>query len=435
MANIQIPNLGQAIYLDGTELLEVVQSGTSKKITTFQILTYIGGGAGAPYWQVPQGGTGVGTLAQYGLVYGNGVNPVGVTGAGSTGQIFIGNTSAAPSWTSSPSISGSLTTPIVYGGTGSGSTLTLQSTSGIGSSDAILFNTGAGVERMRVDTTGSVGIGATSVTGYDVRVSKNITGASTARGIAVDGTIQSDVTAAGYVFDTGINTAAASFTVPSLGHYHASQGTFGAGSVVTSQFGFHSAANLIGAVSNYGFFADNTAAVTTGKTAYGFYSAVNTATGGGTAWSLYSAGTANSAIAGKLRIGSTVAPVATLDITGTIAVSGGITGPAIITATSANAFAVGQAGITNPAFNVDTSTASSATGINIKSAAAGAGVALSTISSGTNESLKIDAKGSGTITLGGTSTGDIFTPRNAEHWRDFVRLPTFLLFMCWAAPV
>lgn len=78
----------------------------------------------------------------------------------------------------------------------------------------------------------------------------------------------------------------------------------------------------------------------------------------------------------------------------------------IITAASANALAVGRVGITNPTFNVDTSTALVATGLNIKGAAAAGGVALSVLSSGTNESATFDAKGTGTIginTLGTTS--------------------------------
>lgn len=82
-----------------------------------------------------------------------------------------------------------------------------------------------------------------------------------------------------------------------------------------------------------------------------------------------------------------------------------------IASTSANAFAVGRNGSTNPAFSVDASTASSATGLNIKSAAAAGGVAVSVISSGTNENLTLDAKGSGTITIGGTSTGAVTIAR------------------------
>lgn len=83
----------------------------------------------------------------------------------------------------------------------------------------------------------------------------------------------------------------------------------------------------------------------------------------------------------------------------------------IITSGAANALTAGVAGITNPAFNVDASTASSATGINVKSAAATGGVAISVTSSGTNENVTFDAKGSGTINFGATSTGAITLTR------------------------
>ena len=87
--------------------------------------------------------------------------------------------------------------------------------------------------------------------------------------------------------------------------------------------------------------------------------------------------------------------------------SAGSAGSGVFTSNSANALAAGPNGTTNPVFNVDASTVSAATGFNVKGAAAGAGVAVSAISSGTNENLTIDAKGSGTITLGGTSTGNV----------------------------
>lgn len=82
-----------------------------------------------------------------------------------------------------------------------------------------------------------------------------------------------------------------------------------------------------------------------------------------------------------------------------------------ITSASASALAVGLNGAMHPAFLIDASTASSATGIGIKSAAAGGGVALAAISSGSNEAVTIDARGSGTITLGATSTGAITLTR------------------------
>ena len=87
-------------------------------------------------------------------------------------------------------------------------------------------------------------------------------------------------------------------------------------------------------------------------------------------------------------------------------------GAVAVTAADALALAVGPNGATNPTLQADGSTASAATGLKVKSAAAAAGLALSVISSGTNENLTIDAKGSGTITLGGTSTGKIALGRN-----------------------
>jgi hypothetical protein len=82
-----------------------------------------------------------------------------------------------------------------------------------------------------------------------------------------------------------------------------------------------------------------------------------------------------------------------------------------LSSTSATALAVGPSGNTNPTFVVDASTGSAATGLRVKSAAAAGGIALAAVSSGTNENLTIDAKGSGTITLGGTSTGNIVASR------------------------
>lgn len=83
----------------------------------------------------------------------------------------------------------------------------------------------------------------------------------------------------------------------------------------------------------------------------------------------------------------------------------GLSAPSSVSGTNANAFDVGQNGSTYPALEVDTSTASSATGFKIKSAAAASGVALSVISSGTNEGASIDTKGSGILDLQATATG------------------------------
>jgi hypothetical protein len=95
--------------------------------------------------------------------------------------------------------------------------------------------------------------------------------------------------------------------------------------------------------------------------------------------------------------GNVDAPVTTASIT--------------LTGTSANIIAAGPTGTTNPVFRVDAATASVATGLKVTGAAAAGGLAVAVVSSGTNENLTLDAKGSGTITLGSVSTGNVVLSR------------------------
>lgn len=78
-----------------------------------------------------------------------------------------------------------------------------------------------------------------------------------------------------------------------------------------------------------------------------------------------------------------------------------------VTSTSATSFVVGPNGATNPAFVVDGSVASAATGFTVIGRAAGAGVTLSVISSGTNEGFNLATKGTGTATMTGGSSAQI----------------------------
>jgi hypothetical protein len=84
-----------------------------------------------------------------------------------------------------------------------------------------------------------------------------------------------------------------------------------------------------------------------------------------------------------------------------------ITGTTTVTSASATALTVGRQGATNPAFQVNASTASSATGVHVSAAAAAGGVYISAISSGTDEMLALDAKGAGQVQIGVISTGTI----------------------------
>lgn len=83
----------------------------------------------------------------------------------------------------------------------------------------------------------------------------------------------------------------------------------------------------------------------------------------------------------------------------------------VVTSTSATALAVGRQGATTPVLNVNANTSLVVTGITLVGAAAAAGMQITTTSSGTDESLKIDAKGAGTLTLNGTATGKVIAGR------------------------
>ena len=79
----------------------------------------------------------------------------------------------------------------------------------------------------------------------------------------------------------------------------------------------------------------------------------------------------------------------------------------IITSNAFNALAVGPNGSASPMLRVDASSASAVTGLYIQGNAAAGGLTLTTTSTGTNEPLNIDAKGSGYIQLNGNATGAV----------------------------
>jgi hypothetical protein len=154
---------------------------------------------------------------------------------------------------------------------------------------------------------GSLGIGTTSLTGYSLRIGANITGATTSMALRADGVIQSGVTASAVYFRTVSATAAAAFTVSDLFHFSASQGTIGATSTVTAQYGFFADASLTGAASNFAFYGNIAA--------------------GANRYNIYMGGTAANYMAGALGIGSTPSAAATLYLAKTI--TGGVSAQAV----------------------------------------------------------------------------------------------------------
>jgi hypothetical protein len=142
----------------------------------------------------------------------------------------------------------------------------------------------------------SVGIGTSSLTGYNLRINKNITGATAATNFYSDGIIQSDVTGTVIINSSFPSTVAASFTLSNLYHYVANFNSLGAGSTINTQVGFRVSPSMSGAGSNFGF---------RGQLA----SATNT-------WNIYMDGTANNHLAGNLLIGSTANNGSKLQVTG-----------------------------------------------------------------------------------------------------------------------
>lgn len=84
--------------LVGDERLEVIGSGGLRQVVTLQQIADFIGGGGAVVTTVPNGGTGLASLTLNGVLYGNGVAPVGVTAQGTEGQVLTAHGASAPGW-------------------------------------------------------------------------------------------------------------------------------------------------------------------------------------------------------------------------------------------------------------------------------------------------------------------------------------------------
>lgn len=109
--------------------------------------------------------------------------------------------------------------------------------------------------------------GTGTTTTNNILMDKTVTGGTTAAGMVMTSEVQSDVTSNAIGYRSQLATQAASFTVGSLFHFLASQGTIGSGSAVTSQYGFRANNTLTGATNNYGFSSD----IASGTGRWNFY--------------------------------------------------------------------------------------------------------------------------------------------------------------------
>ena len=169
-------------------------------------------------------------------------------------------------------------------------------------------------ERMRIDNQGRVGIGG-AASNQSLVVARNATGGVGVVGVQSSGTVQSDVTSSYFAFNSSLATAAASFNLTDAFYYRANQGTLGAGSTITNQYGFAAQNTLTGATNNYGFYGNIPAG--TGR------------------WNFYANGTAPNYFAGATTFNSSVA-ANSLTLTNALSIANGGTGATTVAGAQTN---------------------------------------------------------------------------------------------------
>lgn len=101
---------------------------------------------------------------------------------------------------------------------------------------------------------GRLGIGVTPTSDISLRVRRPLENSSGPVAILADGVIQPAATSIAAYYLTTSNTAASAFTLPTLNHFRAVQGTIGIGSSVTNQIAFEASSNLTAGTNlNIGF--------------------------------------------------------------------------------------------------------------------------------------------------------------------------------------
>jgi Chaperone of endosialidase len=272
-----------AVEYDGTNLYFTDSAGTRKTVATSVASTFqpASGTATAPAYSF-SGDPDTG-------LYSDSANTIGVAVGGS--EIFSFATGGMVSTTTG---GGAISTAA---GTVTNPTFSFAGDADTGwwrpGADTMAAST-AGVERIRINANGTVGIGTSGSHMLDIRTP--ITGGVNRYGINLQTVAQPDVTGnlAGIV--TQIGTDPSNYNIVNLSHFGANQGTLGnvaSGGTVTNQSGFSVGAGMIGATNNYG---------------------VNSAIPAGTGrWNIYAGGTAQNYFAGRVGIG-TNAPSTTVEI-------------------------------------------------------------------------------------------------------------------------
>jgi hypothetical protein len=160
-------------------------------------------------------------------------------------------------------------------------------------SDAYIWNfeNGASIfgtnntERMRIDSSGNVGIGGTADATDKVCIKGTLPTSGTYSIAYINrATVPSGSTGGAFGYSSLLYTQAAAFTMGFHRHFNAEQGSIGASSAVTNQFGYYADSSLTGATNNYGFYSNIAS--------------------GSNRWNFYAAGTAQNYFAGTTTVGN-----------------------------------------------------------------------------------------------------------------------------------
>ena len=210
------------------------------------------------------------------IIYSSGSNQFG--DATNDVQLLIGTTKVSGSFevTGSANVTTSLTTPLIIGGSSTTQTLTYKTTTGIGTTDAHIFQVGnnGATEAMRILNNGNVGIGTTSPDVFSIGGSHKLLTVTSASG-AASGilSLQGGPTGTGVIY-LGNSTPIAHAAVGSLNGSNlafytnnsntgttlterlriTSAGNVGIGTTPTTSYNLHIGKNLTGSASPVGVF-------------------------------------------------------------------------------------------------------------------------------------------------------------------------------------